>query len=80
MRGRRDDGLMAQLTHEQYDALERAIIDGRRISVQRRGTEFVVIPLALLLRDGREAIESRHPTTGERLEFFVDDVESLDVL
>ncbi|MDQ6887815.1 MAG: hypothetical protein M3068_11030 [Gemmatimonadota bacterium] len=70
---------MAQLTHEQYDALERAIIDGRRISVHRRGTEFVVVPLALQLREGRETIETRHPTTGESLRFFLDDVESVDV-
>ncbi|MGI8498693.1 MAG: hypothetical protein ACR2OG_14035 [Gemmatimonadaceae bacterium] len=71
---------MAQLTHEQYEELERAIIDGRRVSIHRRGTEFVVVPLALLLQEGREAIETRHPTTGESLQFFLDDLESLDVV
>ena len=32
---------MGQLTHEQYDSLERAITDKRRIAVMRRGTESV---------------------------------------
>jgi hypothetical protein len=35
---------MAQLTSKQYDELERAIVDGQRIAVRRRGTEFIVIP------------------------------------
>ena len=33
---------MAQLTTEQYDMLERAIRDHRRIAVMRRGTEYVI--------------------------------------
>ena len=34
---------MAELTHAQYDALERAIIERRRLVVNRRGTEYVVV-------------------------------------
>ena len=48
---------MAQLTVAQYDALEGAIRDGRRVAVWRRGTEYVVIPERLALRGRREAIE-----------------------
>jgi len=38
---------MAQLNHAQYDTLERAITDKRRIAVVRRGTEYVVVPSRL---------------------------------
>ena len=42
---------MKQLTHSEYDALERAVIDGTRLAIYRRGTEYVVIPQALRLRE-----------------------------
>lgn len=71
---------MTQLNHEQYDALERAIMDGRRIAIYRRGTEYVVVPRALRLADGRERIESVHPTTGEDFDFYIDEVDSIQVV
>jgi hypothetical protein len=71
---------MAELTTAQYDALERAIIDGSRISVYRRGTEFVVIPTRFSLVGGREALSTRHPTTGDELTLYVDDVDTIDVV
>ena len=71
---------MAQLTHEQYEALERAIVDGRRIAVYRRGTEYVVVPHRLRVEGGREVIHSVHPTTGERIEFRIDDVDEIQVI
>jgi hypothetical protein len=69
-----------QLTHSEYDALERAVIDGTRLAIYRRGTEYVVIPQALRLRDGRELIESTHPTTGEAISFYLDEIDSLHVI
>jgi hypothetical protein len=71
---------MAQLTAKQYDDLERAVRDGRRVSVMRRGTEYIIVPLALKLRSGKEAIESRNPTTGDSMVLFVDEIESFVVL
>jgi hypothetical protein len=71
---------MAELTHLQYDALERAIANGTRIAVYRRGTEYVVVPTRLVLVSGRESIEARHPTTGERITLYVDEVDSIDVV
>ena len=71
---------MTQLTHAQYDRLESAIAKGRRIAVYRRGTEYVVIPLELRLIGGREAIEARHPTTGERLTLYVDELDAIEVV
>jgi hypothetical protein len=71
---------MAELTHKQYDALERAIVDSRRIAVQRRGTEYIVVPTRLGLTDGREALEARHPTTGEPITLYIDELDAIDVV
>jgi hypothetical protein len=72
---------MAQLTHAQYDAIERAVIDGTRIAVRRSGhREYVVIPLRLHVVDGREAIEARNPSTGHALTLFLDEMLSIDVV
>jgi len=71
---------MAQLTHDQYDALERAITNGVRIAVWRRGTEYIVVPQRLRLAEGREAIEAMHPTTGHELTLYVDEVDAIEVV
>ena len=71
---------MTQLRHDEYEALERAIIDRRRIAVYRRGTEYVVVPGRLRMRSGRELIETRHPTTGEALTFYIDEVDDIQVI
>lgn len=71
---------MAQLTHEQYDALERAVTNGTRIAVYRRGTEYLVIPLALRLREGRELIEARNPTTGDSMTLYLDELDAIEVV
>lgn len=78
---RRVDGApLMPLSVAQYDLLERAVMAGTRIAVQRRGSEVVVIPERLVLRDGREAILARHPTTGAALELRLDDCERLEVI
>lgn len=71
---------MAQLTVKQYDALEDAIRDGRRIIVGRRHQHVAVIPERLVIRNRREAIEARHPTTGDRMVIWIDDTDSLEVV
>jgi hypothetical protein len=68
------------LTVAEYDRLERAVIDGRRLALRRRGTEYLVIPERLRLVDGREQVVARHPSTGHRLELFVDDLDAVDVV
>jgi hypothetical protein len=70
---------MAHFTHEQYDTLERAITDRRRIAVMRRGTEYVVVPSRLTVERGREAIQARHPS-GSVMTFYIDELESLEVV
>ena len=72
---------MTQLTTKQYDQLERAVVDGTRIVVYRRGRrEYVVVPLALRMRDGREVIEARNPTTGHDLAIYLDEIDGLEVV
>jgi phage repressor protein C with HTH and peptisase S24 domain len=71
---------MAQLTYAQYDRLERAVMRGDRIAVYRRGTEYIVVPLSLRTHGGREVIDSRNPTTGDRLELYIDEIESIEVV
>ena len=71
---------ITQLTAAQYDALERAIADGRRLSVWRRGTEYVVVVDRLRLTGGREALEAHHPTTGDRLTLYIDELEGIEVV
>ncbi|HEX6535997.1 MAG TPA: hypothetical protein VF041_15480 [Gemmatimonadaceae bacterium] len=71
---------MAQLTHAEYDQLERAIVDRRRIAIYRRGTEYLVVPERLRVSGGRELIDSTHPTTGESITFRLDEVDSIEVI
>jgi hypothetical protein len=71
---------MAQLTYEQYTRLETAVSRGLRVVIHRRGTEYIVIPLALTSRGGREVIEARNPTTGDAMVLYIDELDSLDLV
>jgi hypothetical protein len=72
---------MAQLTHEQYDAIERAVAQGTRLVVRRSGgREVVLIPSKLRVIDGRESIEARNPVTGHEMTIYLDDVDSIEVV
>ena len=72
---------MAQLTHAQYDALERAVTQGTRLAFQRRGRrEYVVVPLALRLENGREVVDAHHPVTGHDLKIYIDEIDGREVL
>lgn len=71
---------MAELTTAQYDALERAITHGSRVAVYRRGAEYVVVPRRLRTDRGREALESTHPTTGDGITLYIDEIDSIEVV
>jgi hypothetical protein len=71
---------VAQWTHKQYDILERAIMGGARISAFRRGTEYVVVPTRLRVISGREAVEATHPTTGDGITLYLDELDSFEVV
>jgi hypothetical protein len=65
---------------ERLDQLERAVRDGRRVALMRRGTEFVVIAVRLTLQGNREALVGRLPMTGEELSFVLDELEEFHVV
>ena len=69
---------MAHLTPRDYDRLERAVMDGKRIALVRQGRDVVVIPLRLFMRDGREVIEARHPTTGDLITRVIEDLDAVE--
>ena len=72
---------MAQLTHEQYDALERAVVKGMRVVDSASGRrENVFVPLALALETGAKSIEARNPTTGLDLTIYLDEIDSFEVV
>ena len=71
---------MAQWTHQQYDSVARAITNGKRISAFRRGTEYVVVPIRLRVISGREAVEATHPTTGDQITLYLDEMDSFEVV
>lgn len=68
------------LSVAEYDRLERAITDRKRLSLLRRGREILVIPERLRVDKGREIITTRHPSTGHRMELFVDELDAVDAV
>jgi hypothetical protein len=71
---------LTEWTHKQYDALERAITGGNRIAAYRRGTEYVVVPTRLRVIKGREAVEATHPSTGDEITLYLDEMDSFEVV
>jgi hypothetical protein len=71
---------MPRLTVAQYDVLERAIDQGGRIVVRRRQHEYVVVPERLTFQGSREQLITRHPTTGDRMVFQLDELEGLEAV
>lgn len=67
-------------TTKDYDSLENAISRGQKIAVSRRGNEFIVVPSRLRVEGGREAIDSVHPTTGEKITVYVDEISNFEVV
>jgi predicted DNA-binding transcriptional regulator YafY len=61
------------------DDLERAIVEETRVQLSRRGTEYVVLPLELRSEGGREILVG-NTSTGDDLEFALDELEYLEIL
>lgn len=62
------------------DQLESAVRRGKRVSLMRRGTEYIVTALRLTSRDNRDALVGRLPMTGEELEFLLEDLDEFQVV
>ena len=67
-------------TPDRLDQLERAARTGRRVSLMRRGTEYVVVARKVASAGGRDALTALLPMTGEELVFPLDDIDSFHVL
>jgi len=65
---------------DQIDLLERAIVRGWRVQLMRRGTDFSVIPRSLRSVGAVEVLTATHTTTGDELEFRLDDIDEWDVM
>ena len=55
-------------------------MNGKRIAAYRRGTEYVVVPTRLRIISGREAVEATHPTTGDEITLYLDEMDSFEVV
>ena len=62
------------------DQLERAVRDGLKVALIRRGTEYIVTALRLTTVERREALVGRLPMTGEELAFRLDQIDSFQVI
>lgn len=62
------------------DQLERAIRDGLRISLMRRGSEHIVVARRLTTVGSRDAVIGLVPMTGAELTFVLDDIDDFYLL
>jgi len=62
------------------DQLEHAARKGLRVSLLRRGTEYIVVALRVTSVGRHEALVGRLPMTGEELTFHLNDIESFQVI
>jgi hypothetical protein len=67
-------------TPDAVDALERAVAEGSRVALSRRGTEFVLIARALETEGPEEWLVGTHATTGEDLRVGLGEIEEFAVL
>ncbi len=65
---------------DRYDQLESAARRGKRVSLVRRGTEYIVIAVAVRSEGSTESLIGRLPMTGEALTFVLGDIESFQVI
>jgi hypothetical protein len=70
----------SSLTPDALDALERAVREGRRVALSRRGTEYVVVAERLDAAQRDEVLVGRLPMTGESLAFRLRELERFAVL
>lgn len=70
---------MTVWTPDEMDRLERAIAEGSRIQVMRRGTEYVLVPRGLRSEPSTDVLLATS-TTGDELSFSLDEIERFAVI
>jgi hypothetical protein len=67
-------------TPAKMDLLERAAREGRRVAIQRRGNEYVVVARRIGVRGKQETLVGILPMTGEEIVFPLNDVDGFQVV
>jgi predicted ester cyclase len=67
-------------TPERMEQLERAVREGRRVVLRRRGTEYVVVARRVFQEGQRDALIGFLPMTGEELRFNLEELDEFHVL
>jgi len=67
-------------TPERMDRLESAARRGLRVTVARRGTEYVVVARRLAVVNRQESFVGFLPMTGEELTFALKDIDAFEVI
>lgn len=65
---------------QDLDRLERAIDEGARVQLSRRGTEYVIQPRELRIEGASEVILAVHPNTGLEMKFPLDEIDGFSVI
>lgn len=65
---------------ERMNQLERAVRDGNRIILSRRGSEFVVIAKKMTTVGRHEGVVGRLPATGEELVFLLHELDDFQII
>lgn len=67
-------------THERMAQLEHAVQKRKRVSVRRRGNEYIVVASALTQSRGREAFTGFLAMTGDEVIFVLDQLDHFQVI
>ena len=67
-------------TPDRMEQLEYAVQRKRRVSLRRRGNEYIVVATALTAQRGRDALSGYLAMTGEELVFRLDELDHFQVL
>lgn len=67
-------------TPDRMEQLEHAVQKRRRVTLRRRGNEYVVVATALTSSRGRDALSGFLAMTGDELVFVLDDIDHFEVL
>ena len=67
-------------TPERMDRLESAARRGLRVSLNRRGTEYIVVARRMTTLGRQEAFVGHLPMTGEELTFALNDIDDFQVI
>lgn len=66
-------------TPDAMDRLERAIVEGARVQLSRRGTEYVVVPREIRAGAGGDVLVAT-TYTSDRMDFALSEIDRFEVI